>query len=154
VRPSANLRFHKVAPEPKQLPTPGLCYTLIFLYVFLFPFFNWFTFCASVFSQFGKSFKSALQNVFQRTFRLNLIGNVVIYFALIFLYIYPLSNNQAAEDEMGGPCSTNGLLPTPGLSHFKNDFSLFSIKSVVSIIFNSLFHYKRHKQNSCHICHI
>jgi hypothetical protein len=24
VRPSANLRFHKVAPEPKQLPTPGL----------------------------------------------------------------------------------------------------------------------------------
>jgi hypothetical protein len=24
VRPSANLRFHKVAPEPKQLPTPDL----------------------------------------------------------------------------------------------------------------------------------
>jgi hypothetical protein len=24
VRPSANLRFHKVAPEPKQLPTPAL----------------------------------------------------------------------------------------------------------------------------------
>jgi hypothetical protein len=24
VLPFANLRFHKVAPEPKQLPTPGL----------------------------------------------------------------------------------------------------------------------------------
>jgi hypothetical protein len=28
VRPSTNLRFHKVAPEPKQLPTPALDYGL------------------------------------------------------------------------------------------------------------------------------
>ena len=30
MRPSANLRSHKVAPEPKQLPTPGLtCWKFI-----------------------------------------------------------------------------------------------------------------------------
>jgi hypothetical protein len=31
LRPSANLRFHKVAPEPKQLPTPGLLYELLMM---------------------------------------------------------------------------------------------------------------------------
>lgn len=73
----------------------GLCSTLSFLCILLFPCFNWFEFLrlfrASVFSQCCKSFSSALQNVFQHIFRLNLIRNAMIYFDLFsYTYILPL----------------------------------------------------------------